>query len=335
MDKHKVYLLESKYHGSNQQLKSVAKEIFGYHEIVPLEVELRSRSKIFQPIYWLALEFLRCISPYGLVSHCIKRLLLKGYDCSSHELYEGDVILSKTPPFEYPSAILKAGGNAKSYHIGEPRRVKRKCFDYVISTPSSPTEKPDISLDVLPTEMSFENFIKIRDAYSCRKYYLMLIGGAARGFNYKKSDWEYLIDFIKEHDEVDWVVSTSPRTGNKVEMFIKERLEGSLHVKELVLWGMGKRKNIFDCLSGAEVVLVTEDSASMLSDAINCRIPTVSIRPSRSEFNNLTTPFARFHEERKRIVRVETSRISNFPVKYWAHHEFRPIEYCWTESWRT
>lgn len=336
MYKHKVYLLESKYHGSNQQLRSVAREIFRGYEVISLKLELRSRAKILYSFYWLLLNVLNRTDSACFFSRHVKKLILKGYLISAEKISDGDVILSKTPPFEYPAAMLKAGSDAKLYHFGELKRLDRKYVDYVISTPSTPAEKPDISLDVMPTEMSLDNFLGRKEAYSEDKYYLMLIGGDARGFYYNDTDWESIIRFIEHQSKtyhVNWVISTSPRTGKRVERYIKERLIGNSHIKELVLWNMGGRKGIADCLSGSEVVFVTEDSASMLSDAINCQLPTVSIRPCQAGFNSLTTPLANYHESKNSILRVKTSQLSCFDFNEWVNREFCPVECCWTESW--
>lgn len=336
MCKPKVYVIESKYHGSNQQLSSVAREIFKSHEVIHLKLDMRTRSKMLFPLYNLVLMMLYRFGRNGVFSRIAKQILMKGMVGQAHLIRDVDVILSKTPPFEYPSAFLKAGTRARSYHVGKLKRVGRNYFDFLISTPSTPVKNPDIFLEVLPT-VNLSDKPEIMGCSYSGDYSLMLVGGGARGFDYNMNDWVALVDYIEEtgrRDGVKWVISTSPRTGNEVECYLRERLDNSPHVKELILWGIGKRKSLEDLMSGAETSFVTEDSASMLSDSINCKIPTVSLRPVNASFNRLTTPFAKYHEEKGRIVRVNTSELRNFQVKTWVENDFSPVDHCWTESWR-
>lgn len=336
MCKPRVYVLESKYHGSNQQLSSVASEIFKNHEAIHLKLDMRNRSKVFLSLCGLVLIMLHRFGKNGVFSRIVKRILMKGMERQLPLIRDVDVILSKAPPFEYPSAFLKVGSGATSYHIGGLKRVDRKYFDFLISTPSTPVLNPDISLEVLPTRNLFDKSSKVHHFFS-DNYYLMLVGGSARGFDYNMNDWVALVDYIEETGKVDgvkWILSTSPRTGDEVEYFLKKRLDNSPHVKDLILWRIGERKSLEGLMSGAEAVFVTEDSASMLSDSINCKVPTVSLRPINTSFNSLTTPFAKYHEKRGRIIRVVTSELRNFQVKTWVDNDFSPVDYCWTESWR-
>lgn len=288
------------------------------------------------PVYFFCLIILCMVGPYGVVGRSIKRMVLKGFSSIDQNVIDGDVIISKTPPYEYPSAFLKAGINAVSYHFGELKRLDRSFFDYVVSTPSTPAKKPDISLDVMPTGVSYKMFLDHVARYTGRKYYLMLIGGSAKGIKYSRSDWDDIINFVvwqSEVNNIDWVISTSPRTTAKVEAYIESKVSNIHCVRELVLWNMGGRKSIADCLAGAEVVFVTEDSAAMLSDAVNCKLPTISIRPRQSVFNRLTTPLAEYHARRGSIARVITSELQDVSLKRWVDYDFNPVEFCWTESW--
>lgn len=334
MSSPKAYVLLSKYHGSNQQLIALANQLVGEDHVLKITCELRSRKKLFLPFFKLIFLLKRIVKPHGWLFKCLGKMALT--ECP-HDIRPMDFIISKTPPFELPALMLTAGTGARSIHIGTPKRMKRSFFNTLISTPSTPVSHADIELEVLPTSLTFTEF-QARKLKINRKsgVWLMLIGGDAKGIHYDSSDWDVLINEllnVARIHTIKWLVVTSPRSCLELENRLSESAEAYPKAFEgLVLWGEGDRTPIAECLARSEVAVVTEDSASMISEALNCRLPVFSCRPEASEYNSLTTPLVEHHEicsHLKRFALVQNELVERLT---WLQNKHKPLTICWAEE---
>lgn len=333
----RIIVLLSRYHGSNQQLLAIAKHL-NHGEVLPVRCELRSRSKIFYSLYRLILWMLRSSILSGKLSNLLRCLVLKNSVVSC----ENDIILAKTPPFEFPLHLLAAGTGAQTYFVGKPKRIHRGEYDCLISTPSTKVNNATVELEMLPTSFTYEEYLSQRNVLEAGiNTWCLLLGGDAKGFAYQREHWVFLADFIIEAckaDDVHWVISTSPRTGSLAEQYFKERFINEPSFKgELYLWqeaSPDRQRSVLSILSSATRIFVTEDSASMLSEAVNTRLPVVSLRPQASEYNSLTTPLAEYHTEYGHIIRLNIEDIAqkSLEINNWVSLEFRPIARCWSQT---
>lgn len=332
----KIYVLESKYQGSNLQLHGLAQVIPGEYEVVPVQCMLRSRKKFFYPLYHLTL-FLKSHLPYTWkFSSVITKLVLKS-SCFSIEC--DSIIIAKTPPYEMPAALLSAGIPSKIIFIGEPRKVSRRYFHQIISTPSCVSEKADCFIDLMPVSFTYEQFRAARLLRVPRQSaWCILLGGDARGYEYKEEDWLMMIDALIRHAQlagVRLIISSSPRTGKEAEQLFKTRLSAYPELaQEMVWWSAGDRKKTFDLMLDADLIVVTEDSASMVSEALNTRLPIVAICPSLSCRNSLTTDFVCFHNEKGRLLRLSIAEFFKCDIVQWLSSSWTPLDECWSTSVR-
>lgn len=110
----------------------------------------------------------------------------------------------------------------------------------------------------------------------------LLIGGEAHSHHYRPEDWAKLVTFIVRTSEtlgIRWHVATSRRTPPEM----RGRLEALLAEGRIVEFVDFERDGpgSADRLYGADAVVVTEDSISMLSEALTARRPAVALAPSQ------------------------------------------------------
>lgn len=116
----------------------------------------------------------------------------------------------------------------------------------------------------------------------------LLIGGRAGRFHYTGREWEKLLSFAAEVSKAwgtRWLISTSRRTPDKVA----DRIAALAHDESVVAKfidfrtaGPGTLPEIF---GNAEAIVCTEDSSSMISEAVSARLPVVGVAPKRHRFN--------------------------------------------------
>jgi mitochondrial fission protein ELM1 len=112
----------------------------------------------------------------------------------------------------------------------------------------------------------------------------VLIGGNSGSFRYRPVDWQRLTCFLrKAHGTaaIDWLVTTSRRSqaaitdtlatlagdvSSGIRIFIDYRAPGS--------------QTLRDIYSAADAILCTDDSTSMISEAVGSGLPIVAVRPA-------------------------------------------------------
>lgn len=121
----------------------------------------------------------------------------------------------------------------------------------------------------------------------------LLIGGNAMTHRYAATDWTGLVDFVRQSAEalgLRWQVSTSRRSPQSLGPAF-EHLQQAGAIDAFIDYraaGAGSA----DALYGADVVVVTEDSASMVSEAIAAQRPVIVLRPARADKSEVITAFA-------------------------------------------
>ncbi len=118
----------------------------------------------------------------------------------------------------------------------------------------------------------------------------LLLGGPSGLFHWRDDEWEALATFLGESHRAHgtrWIVSTSRRTPDAAaDRFAALAGETGGAIAELIDFrtaGPGTLPRLF---AGVEAVLVTEDSSTMLSEAVCARLPVVGVAPQKHSFKD-------------------------------------------------
>lgn len=116
----------------------------------------------------------------------------------------------------------------------------------------------------------------------------LLIGGDAGGFSYAPDDWSRLIGFLGEAHRIwgtRWIVSNSRRTPEAVSdtvSFLPAGADGVIdEFIDVRAVGAGTLRGV---LARVEAIVCTDDSSTMVSEAISALLPTVGVTPARHTF---------------------------------------------------
>jgi mitochondrial fission protein ELM1 len=118
----------------------------------------------------------------------------------------------------------------------------------------------------------------------------LLIGGPSGLFRWQEDEWLRLIRFLADSHRahgMNWIVSTSRRTPD----FVADRLldqsrsatSGIAQLIDFRLAGPGTLPVLF---AQVDAVLATEDSSTMLSEAVCARLPVVGVAPREHDFKD-------------------------------------------------
>jgi mitochondrial fission protein ELM1 len=125
----------------------------------------------------------------------------------------------------------------------------------------------------------------------------LLVGGNAGPFRYTRAEWERLVSFARDVSRewgTRWLVSTSRRTPDFVADMLAELAKDGSVVERFIDYrtaGPGTLPQIF---STAEVIVCTEDSSTMISEAVSARLPAVGVAPAAHNFTDEEQAYREF-----------------------------------------
>lgn len=117
----------------------------------------------------------------------------------------------------------------------------------------------------------------------------LLIGGNAGPFRYRRAEWERLLDFARAVSKAwgtRWLVSTSRRTPPNVGDRIAELAKDQSVVARFIDYRTAGPGTLPEVLAAAEVIVCTEDSSTMISEAVSARLPVVGVAPAAHHFTD-------------------------------------------------
>lgn len=108
----------------------------------------------------------------------------------------------------------------------------------------------------------------------------LIVGGNAHSHRFCAADWQGIGELVRRSAEelgFRWRVSTSRRTGEEGAAVFR-RLAGEGVLDAFVDYGTAGAAPV-DSLFAADAIVVTEDSVSMMAEAVAARRPAVALRP--------------------------------------------------------
>ncbi len=173
--------------------------------------------------------------------------------------------------------------------LGERKPYPPDWFHTVFTPSSLETAPNDLRMDVIPTKITPEIVHQAAADWADRpggRLWAMLIGGRSRSHDFQDSDWENLargMAQLAEHEGIRWLVTTSRRSGKELESRLRGLLPPDI-VADAVWWCHQPEKKLAAYLGAAEVNWVTQDSVSMVTEAVATDKPVLVIQPAATTF---------------------------------------------------
>ncbi|MGH6866466.1 MAG: ELM1/GtrOC1 family putative glycosyltransferase [Methyloceanibacter sp.] len=117
----------------------------------------------------------------------------------------------------------------------------------------------------------------------------LLIGGNAGTFTYRGVDWERLLAFVAEVSKAwgtRWLVSTSRRTPEGVADRIAGLAKDESVIARFIDYRTAGPGTLPEIFGKAEAIVCTEDSSTMISEAVSARLPVVGVSPEDHAFTD-------------------------------------------------
>lgn len=206
------------------------------------------------------------------------------------------VFYAMSLPVQLPELIVSAGGRtsfvnawlARQYKIpnlfiGSLRGLPAELFSAVLTLEPIPGARNNIVLQFPVSEITPEYLkqLAVPARLSTQPCWALLVGGTGSGYRYRSSDWARLgslLNTLAEQYAVKWLICTTPRTGRAAQTMLKARIDGR-HVADSCWYGADSDNKVPLYLAAAEKIFVTEDSMTMLGEALASARPVFSLQP--------------------------------------------------------
>ena len=200
-----------------------------------------------------------------------------------------DVILASGGKSVFAARTLATKYGVPFIFLGERKPYPAAWFHTTFSPSSFDAEANDIRMDVIPTKISPAIVRQAAADWADRPkgpLWTLLIGGTSRSHHYQNGDWEQLAEgmtALARRGGIRWLVTTSRRSGIQLEDRLRDLLPPDI-VADAVWWCRQPEKKLTAYLGAAEKIWVTQDSVSMVTEAVATGKPTLVIYPVVVEF---------------------------------------------------
>lgn len=199
---------------------------------------------------------------------------------------------------ELPAAdlVISAGGDTLAANVaatrlsgahnifcGSLRHFDPARFSLIVSSYARHAALPRHLVTLKPSGIDPDTLERDRSPTTRPSMFGLLIGGDSGLFRYTLADWNRLTRFLEEshaHSGARWIVSTSRRSPDTIGdalAVLAARADGPIaDFIDFRTAGPGTLRRLFGTV---DAILCTDDSSSMISEAVCARLPVVGVAP--------------------------------------------------------
>lgn len=229
-----------------------------------------------------------------------------------------NLIISSGGKTAFLNVILARRTASKNLFIGTPPGITCENFTSLLMLENDPRCANWLLLDSIPTRVTPEKTAALGRQFKeqCKlegaQLWCMLIGGASRSHRYTAEDWRQLalaMNALAEKHDIKWLVTTSRRTGRACEEVLSKTLKPEI-VAEAAYWGIEPRKVVLAYLGASDVVFSTQDSLTMITEAMASGKPAYAVYPKTVHLAHDSARFYKNYLERN----IELGRLRVAPI---------------------
>lgn len=224
---------------------------------------------------------------------CKPETLLKlGYGINAGVLMPADLVISSGGETLPANLAAKRLLKAENIFIGSRRNVAPEEFSLIVSSYARHKDLPRHLVTLKPSALDPDKLgrperLQTFGPDNPPKLIGLLVGGDSGLFKYRDEEWDRLFGFVRELSQAwgtRWLVSTSRRTPRAIAQAAFDLAKDKDVVADFIdykLAGPGTLERIF---ARADVIVCSEDSSTMISEAVWARLPVIGVSPERHSF---------------------------------------------------
>ena len=220
-----------------------------------------------------------------------------------------------------PDLIVSSGGKsvfvgktlAERYKvpyifIGERKPYPASWFHTVISPVPKEACDNSIEIELIPTPVTPD--LIAQKGTTEKGLWCMIIGGSSRSRRFNENDWVAIAQGMNElaiKKNIRWLLTTSRRTGAETEKLLKKHIKPEI-LEDAIWWAEQPRRELYIFMARAELLFVTQDSVTMVTEAVSSGKPVVAIQPKRihAQPEDFSVMYFERLERNKRITQTQS-----------------------------
>lgn len=315
MNKKRTWIVDEGSPGHLAQSRGLADALKSHEpnlEITEIKIGRRFSGMQRSLIRWL-------MGPSGRrVPSFLRDLVLKGV-----QLPEGrpDLILSSGGKGVFTGRLLANQFDVPYVFVGERKPYRSEWFHTVFTPSPRECAANDCRIGLIPTGVTPDKVKTAAIDYDAPggPLWSMIVGGCSKSHKFQEDDWKSMareMNDLAGQFGIRWLLTSSRRTGQEAERLLEQHLDPAA-VADTVWWSKNPRKRMLAFLGSAERVFVTQDSVTMVTEAICSGRPVSVIAPARVTFprNSFMRPYLEGLEAKGLIHRTPITRMGLAPSK--------------------
>lgn len=231
-------------------------------------------------------------------------ILRYGYGLGEAAVPEADLVISAGGETMAANVAVARLRGARNIYCGTVRRLPPEAFSLIVSSYARHAGRAHHLVTLKPNGIDPDTLAAERASRDRRSgtLYGLLVGGDSGLFRYTNAEWDRLAAFLGEAHRATgarWVVSTSRRTSD----YAADALEAvaaapASPIAELIDFrraGPGTLPHLF---ASVDAILATEDSSTMISEAVCARLPVIGAAPAEHAFKDEEREYRAFMRDR-------------------------------------
>jgi|GEM_PF-687233 len=278
-----------------------------------------------------------------LVRLCYYPFALPSADSATTSSPAPDVIISCGGQTLYLNLLLAQRTGARNFFLGSLRGIHCRLFTAVISGLWIPNVSNLVELELSPGLFDSEQAAQAGAAflanlcaasgsekigYGQKTYWAMLVGGDGAGYQFDDADMaalEALLLAASRRYGIQWLLTTSRRTARRHEQRLAVFAAQNQDIFAYrVFYHEKPEPVVMAFLGAADKVFATEDSSSMISEAIMSRKPVVTLAPRHSNANDNYRRFLHKHRDKNRMISLSLAELASDELDV-SFADFRPL----------
>jgi len=232
-----------------------------------------------------------------------------------------DLIVSAGGKTSFANAWIAAVTGVPNIFAGTLRRLQPRHFSVVMTLEAVPGADNNLVVPLLPTTIDLQRIAgqgkQMREQLdnAGQHYWLMLLGGDGAGYRYQQDDWiriAQLMNTLAEKHNIFWLLVTSRRTGAMGETALRRSIDAA-HLARTCWSEDGDCYRAEAFLGVAEQVFVSEDSMTMLTEAMSAQRPVYSLRPEHASPDSRYEQALSRYVDARRLCRFSLTGLINQP----------------------
>lgn len=259
------------------------------------ETRLKVRRRRFIPMRFLRWLVARTNVPP-------ETILWLGYGRSAADLDVADIVISAGGETLVANIAVARAIGAANIFCGSLRSLPPELFTLIVTSYARFANRPRHLVTLKPSAVDPDALGRPKDvpvfnAHNPPARAGLLIGGNSGLFHYERDEWERLFTVLEDINRAwgtKWHVSTSRRTDDWVGDAVADLAAKGGAIERFIDYRNAGPGTLSEIFRAADIIVCTEDSSTMLSEAISARLPVIGVAPSQHAFKPEEAEYRQF-----------------------------------------